>query len=123
MYHLDERPKMRGECVGGQRPCPWISCRYHMLWFYITEKAKGEAGRKLFKHSNDEIAEFAISLPVTCTLDVTDRGEATLEVIGAIFGITRERIRQLQDGTKGKGNGAIGRMKHRSRADLLRPHT
>jgi len=93
-----------------------------MIWYYVYEKGKGEAGKNLFKKSDSEIAGLATSLPETCVLDVTDRGEATLETIGAIFSITRERVRQLQDGCKGKTAGAIGRMKHRSRADRLRPH-
>jgi len=91
-----------------------------MVWYYVYEKAKGKAGWNLFKKSDDEIAKLAISLPETCLIDVTDRGGATLETIGAIFGITRERVRQLQDGAAGKTGGAIARMKHRSRANQLR---
>ncbi len=24
------RPKTRGECASGPRPCPWVSCRHHL---------------------------------------------------------------------------------------------
>lgn len=33
----------------------------------------------------------------TCTLDVADRGGATLDVIGKLMGMTRERIRQIAE--------------------------
>jgi len=36
-------------------------------------------------------------LPETCALDVADRGGITLEEVGAIMNLTRERIRQLED--------------------------
>jgi hypothetical protein len=32
----------------------------------------------------------------TCTLDVADRGEHTLEEIGQLLGVTRERVRQIE---------------------------
>lgn len=32
----------------------------------------------------------------TCALDVADRGEATLEDVGACMNVTRERIRRLE---------------------------
>jgi DNA-directed RNA polymerase sigma subunit (sigma70/sigma32) len=36
-------------------------------------------------------------MPETCALDVADTGESQLEQIGKLFGVTRERIRQVQD--------------------------
>jgi DNA-directed RNA polymerase sigma subunit (sigma70/sigma32) len=35
-------------------------------------------------------------LPETCALDAADRGGMTLEEVGAILNLTRERIRQIQ---------------------------
>ncbi|HMR73767.1 MAG TPA: sigma factor-like helix-turn-helix DNA-binding protein [Polyangiaceae bacterium] len=35
-------------------------------------------------------------LPDTCALDIADRGGVTLEDVGAIMNLTRERIRQLE---------------------------
>ena len=35
-------------------------------------------------------------LPETCALDIADRGGITLEEVGEIMGLTRERIRQLE---------------------------
>lgn len=32
-YAIDgvQRPTKRSECVDGPRPCPWVSCRHHLL--------------------------------------------------------------------------------------------
>jgi hypothetical protein len=35
-------------------------------------------------------------LPETCSLDVADRGGMTLEEVGEIMNLTRERIRQVE---------------------------
>lgn len=36
-------------------------------------------------------------LPETCALDIADRGGITLEEVGQVAGITRERVRQIED--------------------------
>jgi hypothetical protein len=84
---LPERPRTRGDCVGGERPCPWVGCRYH-LYLHVNP----ETGRIAMAYPDlepDEIGE-------SCSLDVADRGGVTLEEVGAIMGLTRERIRQVQ---------------------------
>jgi hypothetical protein len=35
-------------------------------------------------------------LPATCALDLADRGPQTLQTIGELLGITRERVRQIE---------------------------
>jgi hypothetical protein len=35
-------------------------------------------------------------LPETCALDVADRGGMTLEEVGGILNLSRERVRQIQ---------------------------
>jgi len=37
-------------------------------------------------------------MPATCALDVADRGGITLEEVGEILNLTRERIRQVEVG-------------------------
>jgi hypothetical protein len=79
------RPRTRGDCFGGPRPCPWASCRWH-LWPTVAATTL-HAGRT--PPEPDELAE-------TCALDVADRGGATLDEVGEACHVTRERIRQIE---------------------------
>ncbi len=81
-----ERPGCRAECVDGPRPCPWVSCRYH-LYLDINEGT----GSIKFNFPDKEIWE----MEHTCALDVAESGESTFEEIGQALNLTRERIRQL----------------------------
>ena len=56
------RPRTRGECLGGPRPCPWIDCRHHL---------GGE------RHE-------------TCCLDVIRSGGMTFGEVARIIGISRQ---------------------------------
>jgi hypothetical protein len=81
------RPKTRGDCKDGPRPCPWISCRYHLAG-EVTP-----AGSLKLLHPGREIWE----LEETCALDVAERGGTTLERIGQLVNITMERVRQEEE--------------------------
>ena len=84
-----ERPKTRGDCLPGgcneERPCPWVSCHHHLA---IDVKPNGNLVVR-----TTEIADMRES----CALDVADRGGATLEEVGEAMGVTRERVRQLEE--------------------------
>ena len=64
----------RADCADLPRPCPRTGCRYHL----VAERAKG------------------LDVGPTCALDVADRGGLPLEEVGAVLGVTRERIRQIE---------------------------
>lgn len=81
------RPATRAECVDGSRPCPFVSCKHH-LYLDVTPKT----GAIKLNFPDLEVEQLTES----CTLDVADRGGATLEEVGAIANITRERIRQIE---------------------------
>ncbi len=82
-----ERPKSRAECLDMPRPCPFVSCSHHL---YLDVNPESGAIKLNFPHLDVwEMAE-------TCSLDVADRGGVTLEEVGAILNLTRERIRQLE---------------------------
>jgi len=82
-----ERPACRQECQGMPRPCPFVSCSHHL---YLDVNPQTGAIKLNFPHL--EVWEMA----ETCSLDVADKGGITLEEVGAILNLTRERIRQVE---------------------------
>lgn len=81
-----DRPKTRGDCFGGPRPCPFVSCRYH-TYLDITPK-----GSLVIHRPDVDVAE----LKASCVLDIADAGAVTLEQAGAVLNVTRERMRQVE---------------------------
>jgi len=84
--HL-KRPETRADCEGHVGPCPWVRCKWH-LYLSVNE----DNGNIKLNFPDLEVWE----LPETCALDVADREGMTLEEVGAIMNLTRERIRQLE---------------------------
>jgi hypothetical protein len=82
-----DRPQTRADCVGGARPCPFVSCKHHL---YLDVSARTGAIKLNFPDL--EVWEMT----ETCALDIADRGGTTLEEVGAIMNLTRERIRQVE---------------------------
>lgn len=82
-----EKPSTRAECAEGPRPCPYVSCKHHL---YIDVSPRTGAIKLNFPDL--EVWE----LNESCALDVADRGGTTLEDVGAIMNLTRERIRQVE---------------------------
>lgn len=66
-------------CMRCAEPCSAIDCRYH-----IHSDAKP-----------DQIATAPIPT-VTCSLKLANTGGMTLDSIGIILGLTRERVRQIE---------------------------
>ena len=83
----ERRPLTRGECLDGPRPCPWAGCRHHIA-LEVTESGS-------IKYVFGEDFDWT-GLEHTCSLDVADMGGATLEDVGAVLGLTRERARQVE---------------------------
>lgn len=81
-----DRPKRRGACKEEERPCPYVSCRHHL---YLDV---ARSGALKLNFPDLEVWEMT----ETCSLDVADRGGATLEDVGAILNLTRERVRQVE---------------------------
>ncbi|MBS1124927.1 MAG: hypothetical protein H6Q90_7155 [Deltaproteobacteria bacterium] len=81
------RPTNRSECREDMRPCPWVACKHH-----------------LYLDINPETGSIKINFPDlepwelknTCALDVAEKGGITLEEVGEIMNLTRERIRQVE---------------------------
>jgi hypothetical protein len=83
-----DRPRTRADCEGGPRPCPYAGCRHHLGF-----EVRPGSGSLIEVFAGVEVWD----MPNTCALDLADAGTHTLEEVGAIFGLTRERIRQIEE--------------------------
>src|SRR3954469_12670574 len=81
------KPRNRAECAEGPRPCPFVSCKHH-LFIDVSPRT----GAIKLNFPDLEVWDLGES----CALDVADRGGTTLEDVGAIMNLTRERIRQVE---------------------------
>src|SRR5574337_1021758 len=97
LHVMNERPTTRGECVDGPRPCPFVTCRHHLL------VDVGADGRLLRSHDFDEedegsIADALCEMSETCSLDVAALGGADAERVGDLVGISREEVHRCIQG-------------------------
>lgn len=82
-----ERPRTRGDCADGPRPCPWVACRHHL---YLDVNDTGTI-----------ILRFPDLLPeemgASCSLDVADSGAQDLETVGHLAGdVSKEMARLVE---------------------------
>jgi hypothetical protein len=98
VYPEVERPQTRADCKDGPRPCPWVSCVHHL---YLD--VNPTTGAIKLNHPRLEVWD----MKETCSLDVADRGPVTLEEVGELMNITRERTRQIELAALGKLTGEI----------------
>ncbi len=82
-----QRPKTRADCMNGPRPCLFVSCK-HNLYLDVNP----DTGSIKLNFPDKEIWQ----LQYTCALDVAEKGGITLEEVGEIMNLTRERIRQVE---------------------------
>ena len=73
------KPVKRSECADVQRPCKWRGCRYHMR-----------------TNQDPTMSKLVPRSSPSCSLDVAEEGANTLEEVGVLLGVTRERARQIE---------------------------
>lgn len=86
--------------MDGPRPCPWVSCKYHLalsITRYGSIRVLVSGKPTTFEEICNGVAKVLTEMPYTCALDVADRGGMTLESIAEFTGLTRERVRQVED--------------------------
>src|SRR5581483_1287305 len=79
---LPPRPRTRGECVDGPRPCPWVGCRHHLALDvnYVFDGAKRVPGETLRIHALLDPRDPDLEvLAETCSLDVADATPAATD--------------------------------------------
>ncbi len=89
------RPKTRGDCRNGPRPCPWAGCRHHL---FLDVRPGGGIRR------NSQLPPWRMQS--TCSLDLADAEDGmSLEELAEYFGITRQAVQHIVDGALAKLRG------------------
>jgi hypothetical protein len=102
--YAPDRPHVLGDCydfkdadghivsngVNAMRPCPWATCEFHM-----AVEINRAGGLRVMK-GWDETDEKGRALRPTCLIDLALEGGMSLEEVGRVFGIVRERVRQIE---------------------------
>ena len=101
--HDEERPQCRADCVEGPRPCPWVSCSWHLYLDALSND------RIRLNFPDKEVHE----MDHCCTLDIADQGGMPAEHMGPFFNVCRERIRQTYDVALSKVQEAFKRMRRK----------
>lgn len=72
------RPRTRGDCIHGPRPCPWVGCRHHLLLDILP---------------SGNLRELPPRDGHSCALDAADEGPLGAVQIAELLGVTREAVR------------------------------
>lgn len=83
------RPATRGACKDGVRPCPYVGCRYNLFLDVDTERGS-------IKFNFPEFEPWDVPPTKSCALDIADGGGVTLDFVGHLVNLTRERVRQVE---------------------------
>jgi len=96
---LAERPLTRGHCADVPRPCPYVACAHNLFL-----EAHDDTGNLLHTFAGREPGEMRWS----CALDEADRKGLTLQEVASRLGVTRERVRQIEEKALRKISRATG---------------
>lgn len=90
VFWMAERhlPADRLFCRDGPRPCPYVTCRYHLG---LTVMPRSGSIKATWPEQEPWEAEQ------TCALDLANQGGMTLAEIGEVMNLTRERVRQIEE--------------------------
>lgn len=96
-----QRPRTRGECEGGERPCPFVSCRHHL---YLDVNPRTGAIKMNFPHLQ------VWEMTETCALDLADQAGKRGLSLGALaraMGLSYDRAFQVVSEALAKAREAV----------------
>ncbi len=86
----DTRPKTRGECADMPRPCPFLSCRYHLAHGAVSPHARPPL-------NNDQSSDLISGLPESCTLDIADRTDKpSIAEVARHMGVSMQAVQATE---------------------------
>lgn len=99
-------PETRAECPE-TRPCPYVSCRHHMLIESVRRPGRVEiielsriavaiAGKIPERWSDEQIAEILEALPYSCVLDAAAKEGLSQYEIAEALRVNRTRIEAIE---------------------------
>lgn len=94
----ETRPKTRGDCVGGQRPCPWVGCKWHLA-IDVNEAGSLKINFPATNATDDLTDEYIDwdSMKETCSLDVVDKSNGLLpSEIGQLLNCVESNIQRIE---------------------------
>ena len=86
----EDAPRVRGDCANVQRPCRWVSCKYHLHGVTLRP------GRRWYDgHDPDE--RVRAHSDETCALDCADRGAMDRDATAKVSGMSSECVRLIEE--------------------------
>lgn len=110
---LAARPRVRGDCKDGPRPCPWVGCSMHLALNLTPYGAP-----KVMFPGDDGGVDFDV-MEETCALDVADVHDdpepKKYAEVGRLMNMTPQRAEQIEAGARLKGRVELAVPASRSR--------
>lgn len=88
--YIPKRPTTREDCKTVPRPCPFVGCK-HNLFLDVSRDGKA------IKFNFPQMEPGDMPSDRCCALDVAGRYPRTLEEVGGLMNLTRERVRQIEE--------------------------
>jgi hypothetical protein len=92
-------PASRSECRNGERPCPYVRCKWH-LWLVLGSDRPGRRYDGRTPPTALRPAWLESPMPPCCTLDIAERAESlddpgSIRELAAAIGLKPSRIHDI----------------------------
>jgi hypothetical protein len=92
-------PTSRAECRNGERPCPYVRCKWH-LWLVLGSDRPGRRYDGRTPPTALRPAWLEDPMPPCCTLDIAERAESlddpgSIRELAAAIGLKPSRIHDI----------------------------